>query len=215
MCLVAGVWLRIFIVHSLVPVIIGSALASLGNIFIINSPSKFASTWFRPSVVARITAIGVLFTMASMGMGVVIPPLFVNESSSKQQIQKMVIIEAIIITVPCLLFLFLFKNKPKNPPSFAAEVQPSKSYLQDLKTLFKNKNYLILLLSISLAYGCLSCFTTIVEYLVLPFKYEQPEKLASSILLVAMAVGGVSSVVFIIILKRTKAYKKILMFGMS
>lgn len=64
--------------ESLVPVIIGSFLASLGNIFIINSPSKFASTWFKPSAVARITALGVLFTMASMGLGIVIPPLFVN-----------------------------------------------------------------------------------------------------------------------------------------
>ena len=70
--------------------------------------------------------------------------------------------------------MIFFKNKPKNPPSYAADVEHSKNYLDDLKTLFKNKNYLILLLSVSMAYGCLSCFTTIIEYLILPFKYDEP-----------------------------------------
>lgn len=198
---------------SLVPVIIGSFFAAVGNIFIINSPSKFASTWFRPSVVARITTLGVMCTMGSMALGVALPPYFVNSKSTKSQIQNMLIYEAIIVSIPSIILLILFKNKPKQPPSFAAGVSQSRSYFNDLKSLFKNKNYLILLLGVSMSYGSLTCFTTVIEYIILPFNYNEPQSLASSILLVAIISGVVSSIVFVLILKTTRAFKIILILG--
>ena len=75
--------MRILINESFAPVLIGSLLAAIGNIFIINSPSKMATLWFRPSVVARVTALGVMANLASNGLGVVLPSLFVEKSSTK------------------------------------------------------------------------------------------------------------------------------------
>ena len=146
-------------------------------------------------------------------MGVAVPPFFVNESSTKQQIQHMLMYEAVIVSAPAVLMLIFFRNKPSKPPSYAAGVSHSKSYISDLKTLFKNKNYLFLLLAISTSYGSLTCFTTTIEYIILPFKYDQPQALASSILLVAIIVGLVSSIVFVIILKKTLAFRAILIIS--
>lgn len=80
--LTAGVWLRVLINESFAPVLIGSLLASIGNIFIINSPSKMANVWFRPVVAPRVTTFGVMANMASIGFGVVLPSLFVNTHSA-------------------------------------------------------------------------------------------------------------------------------------
>lgn len=117
-----GVWLRVLIQQSLVPVLLGSFFAAFGSIFIINSPSKFATIWFRPNVVARITALGVLFTLGSQAFGIVIPPFFVNQSSTPSDIERMLIYEAIIVSVPSALLILFFKDKPSKPPSFAASV---------------------------------------------------------------------------------------------
>lgn len=76
--LAIGVWLRCLINYSFAPVLIGSLMAAIGNIFIINSPAKLAGTWYRPILVPRITVIGVMSNMASIGLGVVFPTLFVN-----------------------------------------------------------------------------------------------------------------------------------------
>lgn len=65
-----------------------------------------------------------------------------------------------------------------------------------------------------MAYGSLVCFTTVIEFLIIPFKYKEPSKLASSMLLAAIVAGIISSYVFIMMLKRTRAYKKILIIGM-
>ena len=211
--MMAGVWMRLLIETSLVPVIMGSFLEALGNIFIINSPSKFASTWFRPSMIAKVTTMGVMCNLASLGLGVALPSVFVNEESTKSDVVKLLMYEAIIVSVPCLLVLFLFRGKPKTPPSHAADIKNDRNYTQDLKMLFKNRNYLFLLVAVSMSYGSLTCFTTVIEYIILPFKFPEPQKLASYILLVAIGVGIFSSIVFVLVLKRSLEYKKILIFG--
>ncbi len=44
---IAGVWLRILLqVENSIFCILGSALISIGNIVVINTPSKVAITWF-------------------------------------------------------------------------------------------------------------------------------------------------------------------------
>lgn len=158
--LATGVWLRVLINQSMVATIIGSALAATGNIFIINSPSKMASTWFRPAISPRVTTLGVMANMASIGFGVVLPSIFVTKTSSKNDVKNMLMWEAIIVSIPAILLVALLKNKPKQPPSFAAAIKNKNDYKSDLLSLLKNKNYIILFISVSLSYGSLTCFTT-------------------------------------------------------
>lgn len=125
----------------------------------------------------------------------------------------MLIYEAAIVTVPAILLIALIKNKPKLPPSFAAGVESKSNYKQDLITLFKNKNYLWLLLSMSMSYGSLTCFTACIEYIAKPFALGNPEKVSSYMLIFAMLAGFVSSVIFVVLLRKSFAFKKIIMSG--
>lgn len=46
-CVIGGVWLRMLIEeNNSTYVLIGSALIAVGNIFVVNTPSKFATNWF-------------------------------------------------------------------------------------------------------------------------------------------------------------------------
>lgn len=214
--LTAGVWLRVLINESFAPVLIGSLLASIGNIFIINSPSKVAGVWFRPVVAPRVTTLGVMANMASIGLGVVLPSFFVNtHSATKDDVKMMLLWEAVIVTVPAILLIALIRKKPQFPPSFAAGVESKSNYKQDLKTLFRNKNYLWLLLSMSMSYGSLTCFTTCIEYIAKPFDLGSPEKVSSYMLIFAMLAGFVSSVIFVMLLRKSFAFKKILGTGIN
>lgn len=211
--IILGVWARTLIATSFAFPLIGSLLAAIGNIFIINSPSKMANVWFRPSKVAIITTIGVMSSLASNALGVVFPTLFVNSSSTEDDVEKLLLVEAGIVSFPLLLMLLLLRKKPVHPPSYAATVESRENYKEDLKNLFTNKNYLWLLLVCSTSYGTLVAFTTVIEYLVLPFKYAEASKTASDMLLSAIASGFIGSFIFVTVLKKTRKYKKILMVG--
>ena len=181
-----------------------------------------ANVWFRPVVAPRVTTLGVMANMASIGLGVVLPSLFIHEDSNhhdstdmKNNIRMMLIYEAAIVTVPAILLIALIRNKPKVPPSFAAGVESKSNYKQDLKTLFKNKNYLWLLLSMSMSYGSLTCYTTCIEYIALPFNLGKAETVSSLMLVCAMLAGFVSSVIFVILLRKSFAFKKIIGCGIE
>lgn len=136
-----------------------------------NSPSKMANVWFRPSKVAIITTIGVMSSLASNALGVVVPTLFVDSNSGESDVERLLLVEAGVVSAPLILMLLLFRKKPAHPPSYAATVESSENYKANLKKLFTNKNYLLLLVVCSASYGTLVAFTTVIEYLVLPFKY--------------------------------------------
>jgi FLVCR family feline leukemia virus subgroup C receptor-related protein len=161
-----------------------------------------------------VTTLGVMSNLASNALGVVFPSLFVNNNSTASDIQWLLIVEAIMTTVPFALCILLIRKKPNNAPSHAAaNTSASENYKGDLKKLFSNRNYLLLLVVCSTSYGTLVAFTSVIEYLVLPFKYPESSKTASDLLLAAIMSGFVGSVVFVMVLKKTRQYKKLLIVG--
>jgi hypothetical protein len=55
--------------------IIGSVLAAIGNIFILNTPMKIAANWFKPSSIPTIIFAGILANLVSITAGASIPGL--------------------------------------------------------------------------------------------------------------------------------------------
>jgi len=68
--------------------------------------------------------------------------------------------EAILGTVLGVPVLFLFKNKPKLPPSPAAKIIKT-NFILSFKTILKNANFYLLILSFAGLAGNLNCFSTI------------------------------------------------------
>lgn len=106
---IAGTWLRTFIKEGEpIYMIGGSLLSAIGNIFILNSPSQLANTWFRPVLVPVITSLCVLATQMSITLGAAIPALILGNNPSKDSIESFLFYEAVITSgMVGLLILFL------------------------------------------------------------------------------------------------------------
>jgi hypothetical protein len=111
-------WTRYLIDVSFAFTIVGSLLASCGN-----SPSKIANAWFRPSIVAIVTSLGIMFNLASNSLAVILPSFFVNSSSTKEDVIQLILFEAIIVSVPLIIMIVFLRDKPTHPPSYASAGQ--------------------------------------------------------------------------------------------
>jgi len=121
--LIIGVWLRLLLqVGNSTYCLIGSALAAIGNIFILNTPSKVAINWFSAERVPIVTFTGILSTLISLTVGASVPGFLIDSHSTPDDIRKFLFIEACVITVPIVLLIIFFKEKPKNPPSKTAKI---------------------------------------------------------------------------------------------
>ena len=111
--LVVGVWLRTLIeVGEPVFVLLGSVLAAVGNIFIMNSPSKLATQWFEPRNIPAIISLSILATNISSLLGGILPGLILSSNSTTEDIRRFLMIEAIVVTVPMVLVGIFLKEKP-------------------------------------------------------------------------------------------------------
>lgn len=82
---VSGVWLRLLLDKGQsVYCLLGSALAALGNIFILNTPSKVALNWFRKDRVSIITFTGILASQLSVTIGASVPGFIIDKKTSIQ-----------------------------------------------------------------------------------------------------------------------------------
>lgn len=76
----SGVWLRLLLeVDQSVFCLLGSALAALGNIVVLNTPSKVALNWFRKERVGIVTFTGVLGSIISNTIGASVPSFIVDK----------------------------------------------------------------------------------------------------------------------------------------
>ena len=80
--LVAGVWMRTLLEYqNIFWCLFGSILASIGNVFILNSPSILATNWFKPSSIPGIISFAVLANLISMTLGAGLPGLILIDKS--------------------------------------------------------------------------------------------------------------------------------------
>jgi hypothetical protein len=119
---IGGVWVRLLVEEgNSTYLLMGSALTAFGNIFIINTPSKFATNWFPSSSVNLVTFLGVSFTMLSVSIGAAGPGFFINENTSTvADIRKLLLIEAFVVSIPIILLMIFFRDHPEHPPSKTA-----------------------------------------------------------------------------------------------
>ena len=106
--------------------LVGSFFAAFGNLFVLNSAVKVAVNWFNQANVPNVIFLAVLANQISMTFGASAPGLILGNNPSKEDIKSIVFYEAIIISVPLILMIILYKDKPQNPPSKAASKTPRK-----------------------------------------------------------------------------------------
>jgi len=120
--LVSGVWLRLLLnVGQSIFCLLGSGLAAVGNIFVLNTPSQVALNWFRQDKVGIVTFTGILINLVSITVGASVPSFIIDKQSTVDDIKRFLFVEAIIVSIPIIILALLFKNRPDNAPSKAAK----------------------------------------------------------------------------------------------
>lgn len=120
---IAGTWLRYTLnVGSPWFCLIGSALSAFGNVFVLNSSSLMAVNWFPNYIVPKIIMICVLVNFLSATIGASSAGWFISNSSTVDDVRNFLRSEAILITVPFVIFMIFFRERPKVPPSHSAEL---------------------------------------------------------------------------------------------
>ncbi|CAM6002186.1 unnamed protein product [Sphagnum balticum] len=154
---VTGVWLRTLLSEGKMTwCLIGSIFLAIGGIFTLNTPNKVAFNWFRSDMVPMITVVGVFMNVFSGAVGAAVPGFFVSPKSSQDDIIRLFRIIAVIVTIPIILLFLFFRDKPDVPPSQAAHVAFNKereNYLDLMKKLFSNPDYVKLALATGMTYG--------------------------------------------------------------
>jgi len=86
-----GYGLRLLVNVHLYIFVIGTYFTALGFVFVMNSPTKFASNWFPVSQIAVVNGIVMFALLASDALGVFFPVLFLGETFTKDEMFNLVL----------------------------------------------------------------------------------------------------------------------------
>ena len=207
--LIIGALLKIFINTSMAFAYIGQFLTAAFQPAILNSPGKIASTWFNESSRSIVTSI----CCASNTIGVIFGYLIhtfvfdddIEDSAFfKKQFKKYLLIEFIMTAVVCVIFIIFMKSKPELPPSISKNVQQTLNLKESYKKLFYNKDFILILVSLTCVVGFINVLATIYNsYMNL---YKVSDTIATYTVGVANVAGIIFSLVVSIIVDKNKKY---------
>lgn len=199
-------------------VFIGQAFCAIGQVYMLNIPSKFASTWFGPNEVSTACAIAVLGTQLGAAIGAFIPSFVVEKGENIEDIGRgiyhMTLYNAIAGAIIFLIVVLFFRSRPKLPPSISqlqllTQVEEDKlKFWKDCKLLMKNRDYLIILAVFGVVNGVWNAFAIVINSFYTHY-FPNGENDIGIISLVTIILGGcIGSVVFGFILDKTHQFKR-------
>ncbi|XP_042311887.1 feline leukemia virus subgroup C receptor-related protein 2 isoform X3 [Sceloporus undulatus] len=205
--------------------LLGQVLCSLAQVFILGMPSRIASVWFGPKEVSSACALAVFGNQLGIAVGFLLPPVLVPNLAEKEELAHhiaiMFFITAGVATGLFILVIFVFREKPPYPPSRAQAMihlaAPEEySYLQSIVRLFRNVNFVLLIVTYGLNTGCFYALSTMLNRMVV-LNYPGEELNAGRIGLTIVVAGMVGALITGIWLDRTKMYKQttLLVYVMS
>jgi len=206
---ILGLWVRVLSRDNFFLLCLGQALGSLGAPCILNTPQKLSASWYAPSGRALSTTLLSLAAPIGVGLGFFISPLIVQDKSvgedAKDQINKLMVMTALVGSVMCALPVLLVREKPSTPPS-AAAAKEKFSYSESMRQLKMNKNYLVFLFGASFFWGTYSCLASVMNPLIEPFGYGG--SVAGLFGLIVLVTGIIGSIGWGFYVGISKKYKK-------
>ncbi|XP_003787107.1 feline leukemia virus subgroup C receptor-related protein 2 [Otolemur garnettii] len=215
-CLGAWVKLGSLQPHLFPVTVVGQVICSMAQVFILGMPSRLASVWFGANEVSTACSMAVFGNQLGIALGFLIPPVLVPSISDRDKlayhISIMFYIIAGVATLLFILVVIVFKEKPKHPPSRAqslsyALASPDASYLSSIVRLFKNLNFVLLIITYGLNAGSFYSLSTLLNRMVISH-YPDEEVNAGRIGLTIIIAGMLGAVISGIWLDRSKTYKE-------
>lgn len=213
-----GAWIKVFSVEPDLFYVsfIGQSVVAFAQVCILSLPARLAAVWFGPDQVSSACSVGVFGNQLGIAVGFVLPPILVTNSDNLDEIgadlQLMFYMVAGLTTVLVVLMIFFFQDRPPTPPSAAQEAtQPNaegeSTFVQSLKNLVLNKNYILLLTSYGMNVGVFYAISTLLNPVVLKY-YPGHEVDTGRIGLCIVLAGMLGSVVCGIVLDKTHRFKE-------
>jgi MFS family permease len=215
---IVGSWVRIAGWEGsqlgILPLMIGSMIASIGQPFYLNSPSALASQWFGANEQAMATSIATLAFPFGALLGFILPDYFFPKPAQLTDIptlfhqnQQYLFIANVMITLMAVGSIFLIKKKPLSPPSADVgdgQVYPMKKGFMEL---MKNKNYVFLFMTFNFVYGVYSALPSMLTQLTKPFGTHGGHSLGSNFAVTFLVSGIVASFLIGFVLDKFQNYK--------
>ena len=149
-----------------------------------------------------------------MAVGSLLPSLLVSDSGTSKDFFILLISEGALTASTTLLLILVFRSEPPSPPSPSEAHQQTINLKEDLVSLLRNGQYLILLLGFSLGLALFNSLSTLLEQLIKPSGYSSNDAgIFGAIIIVA---GLFNAFLAGVIMDKTHAYRlilKILLFG--
>ncbi|KPJ15363.1 Feline leukemia virus subgroup C receptor-related protein 2 [Papilio machaon] len=210
-----GAWLKVFSVPQDMFWLgfAGQTVVAVSQVFILNVPPRLAAVWFGADQVSSACSIGVFGNQLGVALGFLLPPMLVRATGSPDEMaadfRLMFYLVAGFTSVLFVFILLFFKAAPPSPPSAAADLGSSldSNFLQSIRKLFMNRNYVLLLLSYGLNVGVFYAISTLLNQVVLTY-YPGANEDAGRIGLVIVVAGMAGSVVCGLVLDRTHRFKE-------
>ena len=194
---IIGAWIRILVNENFLYVLLGQLVASFGQPFIMNSPSKIAATWFNPENRVKATTILSIIGPIGIGAGFLIPGLMMGDESKltigekKDKVYNIMFYEALVFTALNIPTFIWFRKEPKTPPSYSEKLQKTNFWLSFKKTI-KNRNFMLFLCFHGLVYGCFNSQAVIMNLVLKPFGYTDFDNgLVGAVLIIFGLMGSI------------------------
>ncbi|XP_053379962.1 solute carrier family 49 member A3-like [Mercenaria mercenaria] len=193
-------------------VLIGQILVACGEKFVIMIPTKLAALWFPENRRALANMIAGMTDALGNMVAFIVVPLMVEVESD---IPSMLWVMSAPAFLLALITTFCVKRSiPPTPPS-ASAAKISKAFFPGLKTLFKEKNYLILNLTFGAGFGVYISHLVLLEQSLCPRGYsDEFAGLCGALMIVT---GTVFAALGSIYVDRTKKFDEVLKisFGLA
>jgi FLVCR family feline leukemia virus subgroup C receptor-related protein len=220
----AGAWIKCLSVapDKFTVTMIGQSVVAMSQLFVLNLPPRIATVWFGPKEVSSATSFGVFGNQLGIALGFIIPPIIFASGGSgssnnlstefvENGLTLMFFSQAIITTVIFIAIIFFFRDRPSKPPSLAAALADQQmildgSFSQIMKSLFGNRNFVLLLTTYGLNVGVFYAISTILNQLIeLQFPGHEVDAGIMGLILTLSGVFG--SVICGLILDQTHKFK--------
>lgn len=196
---------------------IGQSLVATTQSICLTCPGRLAAQWFHAKEVSTATAIAIFGNQLGIALGSLITPMVVQNHKNLDDIgagmSSLFWAMAIMTTIPFILIVILFEEDPKVPPSTTRALQKlqqtevEEGFLQPIKRLFKNKQYLLLCNTYGLNVGVLNALGTLLNQIYLTH-FENGEQDAGRIGLALTLTGMLGCISFGISLDKTHKFKE-------
>ncbi|XP_071941134.1 choline/ethanolamine transporter flvcr2a-like [Antedon mediterranea] len=139
---------------------IGQSMCGAAGLSVMGMAPQVAGTWFGIDEVSFASALGFIGIEVGIGMAYILPSYFVQGPDIGHQIKYYFLFTAIVMTILMLITAFVFENKPALPPSKprmnVKKAGKKDNFLQSVKYILSNRNYLLLLVAFGINVGFLN-----------------------------------------------------------